>query len=811
MNGSKATLVSLCLFLLGSCGASQGSPGDAFGDALSQLDVAPVETVDGQGGGDVGADLSQEDTSEPPEPSVLSLVDPMIGTGGLSYRLGNVFVGATVPFGMAKVGPDTKHDPWGEPGFTHCEGYWYDDNHVAGFSQIHIHGTGAPDYGSLLVQPAIGMDDSKVTETGYMLPLDHDLEENSPGYYRIAFEPAGILAELTATTRVAVHRYTFPKTDQAVVIVDPAHVIPSCEVDDTEIAVDVAAGTIEGYLHAGCSLSGRFGGYPLYFHARFRTLPVSGGVWEDDLLTVAKTVATGPQTGAWFQFDTEAGESIELLVGLSFVDLANARATLDAEVGEKGFHEVRQAAEAAWLEAFSRAKATFADDVMAAVPIQYYTSLYHAMLMPTIWSDADGRYLAFDDTVKQTQAFTYYTDFSMWDTYRTPHPLLFLLFPERSSDMLKSLLDMASYDGCLPVWVLANGDSGSMIGRPASIIVADGWLHGIDVGDEATMADVLLQSHAIPVDGGEILECSSEDGLHTYLEYGYHPYDLEDDSVSKTMEIAWADYCVARVMDARGEKEVAKELYLRSLFPYNLYNPEQGFFMAKDSAGEWHPKLIPTFWEDYYTEGNAWQYLWLVPHDPGGLVAALGGIETFLARLDEYFDETAAWSDPLTPPKHHFQGNEPDIHAPFLYSAVGQPSSAAKWSWWVMDKEYYVDPEGIAGNDDAGTLAAWYVFAALGFYPIPCTGRYLLGAPRVKEAWLTVLGKPLHIVVENASDTRPYIESVLWDGEPVITPWFTIEQLQQGGEVVFTMSDSPTAFGTDISLVPLSDRMDAAN
>lgn len=801
----KAALMFL-LFVLAACGGNGVAQEDTVGDVAGLVDVARTDVVDVAGANDglteelPGEVLAGGDTHAP-----LTHVDPMIGTGGLSYRLGNVFVGAALPFGMAKVGPDTKHDPWGEPGFTHCEGYWYDDTHVAGFSQIHIHGTGAPDYGSLLVQPSLGMDDSKVTETGYMLPLDHALEENHPGYYRIAYEPAGILAELTATTRVAVHRYTFPETDDAVILVDPSHVIASCDVDDTDISIDVEAGVIEGYLHTGCSLSGRFGGYPLFFHARFRTLPTAGGVWQDDLLVDDAVTATGPETGAWFRFDAVADTPIELLVGLSFVDLENARKTLDDEVGEKSFEAVRKLAEEAWLEAFGRARVEFADDTPESVVIQYYTSLYHSMLMPSIWSDADGRYLAFDDAVHQTKDFTYYTDFSMWDTYRTPHPLLTLLFPERSSDMLRSLLDMGSFSGCLPLWVLANGDSGSMIGRPGSIVVADGWLHGIEVGDEETMYSVLLQSHAVPVAGNEILECSAVDGMHTYLEYGYHPYDLGDDSVSKTMEIAWADYCVGRVAEKLGHADIANEMYARSLSPYNLYNSEKGFFMGKDSQGEWHPKLDPTFWEEYYTEGNAWQYLWLVPHDPGGLVATLGGLPTFLDRLNEYFDETAAWDNPLTPPKHHFQGNEPDIHAPFMYSAVGQPASSAKWSWWLMDKEYYVDPEGLAGNDDAGTLAAWYVFATLGFYPIPCTGRYLLGAPRVKEAWVSTLGKTLHMVVENASETRPYIESIRWDGVAVTVPWFTIEQLQQGGEVVFTMSEEPTGFGTEVVLEPLAD------
>jgi len=796
-------LVAAVVIAMLTTACSSGSGGKPGADTR-----VPDITAELPGAADVATDVPSGDVAEvvaPPPEYLPGYVEPMIGTGGLSYRLGSVFVGATVPFGLAKLGPDTKHETWGEPGFTHCEGYFYPDTHVAGFSHLHIHGTGAPDYASLLVQPSIGMDESKVTEEGYMLPLDHDKEHNEPGYYSINMGFPGINAELTATTRVGVHRYKFPTTEEAVIIVDPSHEIASCDVDDSDLSIDADAGTFEGWLHTGCSLSGRFGGYKMFFYGEFRRQPTDGGVWQDNAL-VDGAATGGPEAGAWFQFDATSDKVVELAVGLSFVDVEHARDNVSAEVGDTSFDEILAAVREQWNQHLGLAKVHFPEDTPNDVRIQYYTSLYHAMLMPTIWSESDGKYLAFDGSVKIADGFTFYTDFSMWDTYRNLHPLLFLLAPERSEDMIRSLLEMADIHQCLPKWVLANGDGGSMIGRPASIIVADAWLHGLPIADENDMYRKLLNSHAVAVDGETIPDCSGGDGYHTYTQYGYHPYDLEGGSVSKTQEIAWADYCVGKVAEEMGKEDDSLLFYQRSLNPYNLYNPETGFFMAKDSGGEWHPKFVPTFFHDYYTEGNAWQYLWLVPHDAGGLAEMLGGGEDFFARLDEFFDETKAWESDIAPPEHYFMGNEPDMHAPFLYSAMGRPASSAEWSRWIMDKEFYVDPEGLSGNDDAGTMAAWYAFTTLGFYPIPCTERYMLGSPRVSEAWLNSLGTPLHILVENPSESRPFIESVTWNGEPVTTPWFTIEQLKAGGELVFTMSAEPTDFGTGDKFVPLAEQ-----
>lgn len=742
------------------------------------------------------------DVGPTPLENLLPHVDPMIGTGGLSYRLGSAFVGATVPFGLAKVGPDTKHAAWGEPSFTHCEGYWYPDTHVAGFAHLHIHGTGAPDYGSLLTVPSIGMDETKVTEEGYMLPLDHDKEINEPGYYGLILGTPSMKAEMTATTRVGVHRYTYPVTEDAVVIIDPSHVIASCDVDDTEITVDPEAGTFEGWLHTGCSLSGRFGGYTMYFYGEFRRTPTTAGVWQDDQL-IDGTHAVGDETGAWFRFDATEDHEVNFALAISFVDIAHAKTSMKNEVGEKSFDDIRDATQQEWNEALHRGLVHFPEDTPNDVRIQYYTSLYHAFLMPTIWSESDGSYIAFDGSIQVANGYTFYTDFSMWDTYRTLHPLLFLMFPEESGHMVRSLLEMAKYSGCLPKWVLANGDGGSMIGRPASIIVADAFLHGLAIQDEGAMYQILANSHDESANGEPVPDCSGKDGYHSYKQYGYHPYDLEGGSVAKTQEIAWADYCVAQVAETMDNDDQALLFFHRSMNPYNLYNPDEGFFMGKDSQGNWVEGLDRFFWEDYYVEGNAWQYLWLMAHDPAGLAETLGGVDTFFARLDEFFDETKAWDNPVVPPNHYFQGNEPDIHAPFLYSAMGRPASSAEWSRWIMDKEFYVDPEGLAGNDDAGTMAAWYAFATLGFYPYPCTKRYMLGSPRVSEAWITSLGEPLHIVVTNPAEENLYIESVIWNDEEVTTPWITIEQLQAGGEVVFTMAPEPTDFGTGVTFEPL--------
>jgi len=760
----------------------------------------------------------QPATPDSTEPPLGSFVDPLIGTGGtvdgiISYRIGSSFVGACRPFGLLKLGPDTKHEIWGEPDFTHCSGYWYEDTHVSAFSHMHLHGTGAEDYSTLGVMPSIGVHSGKLTEAGMMLPLDHEKERVEPGYYRIELGSPGIIAELTASKWAGVHRYTFPDTDQAVVLIDPSHEITDCQIPAAEIVIDQAAGAAEGWIDSGCSFAGRFGGYRMYFSARFDTGPVEAGVWEGEQLLDGADTAAGEEVGAWFRFDADRDHPVVLKVGISIVDLDNARAHLEQQVGEKTFDEVRGEAHNAWEEALDRGRAVFPEDVPEDVVVQYYTSLYHAFLMPSEWSEHDGRFMAFDDTVRDADGHTYYTDFSMWDTYRTLHPLLFLTHPGESAGMLRSLLDMGVISGCMPQWVLANGDTGSMIGFPASIIVADGWMHGVSLPDEDLMYEQLLRGNGVETGDAPYPEdCRSRDGVRDYVQYGYHPCDLHDGSVSKTQEIAWADYCVGRVAEALGDDARAVEFMERSLSPYNLYNPEVGFFDAKDSAGEWKEGFDPFFFfGDNYVEGNAWQYLWLVPHDPGGLAEVMGGVETYFARLDELFTETAAHDDPLAPPSHYFQGNEPDIHYPFMYSLMGRPAGSAEWSRWIMDNEYRAGPMGLAGNDDAGTMAAWYVFSALGFYPVPCTGRYALGSPRVAEAWLHGIDAPLHVVVEDASEVLPFVAGVTWDGEPVETPWIPLERIRAGGEVVFTMAAEPTDFGLGSTSEPLADLYDLNN
>ncbi|MBM4372396.1 MAG: GH92 family glycosyl hydrolase, partial [Deltaproteobacteria bacterium] len=776
------------------------SPGN--GTPVPDLGAGPevVAELPGDIPADPGADRGaapddvQDEDAGPRAPEPLTgHVNPFIGTGGtvqgiISYRIGNAFVGASVPFGLLKLGPDTKHALWGEPVFTHCEGYWYEDTHVGGFSHMHLHGTGAVDYATLGVMPSIGMHQGKVTEAGRMLPLDHGAEHAEPGYYSLELGSPPILAELTATRWVGVHRYTFHDTDQAVVLIDPAHEIADCEIPAVQIEIDRGAGTAEGWLDSGCGFAGRFGGYRMYFHARFDTLPVEAGVWEgENLFDTGPDVAAGEEAGAWFRFDVDRDHPVELAVGISLVGTDNARAHLEKEVGDRGFDLVRAEAHEAWEEALGRARAVFPDDAPQDVVTQYYTSLYHAMLMPSTWSEHDGRYMGFDDQVHVAEGFAFYTDFSLWDTYRTLHPLLFLLFPEESRDMVRSLLEMARLHGCLPQWVLANGDSGSMIGDPSSIVVADAWLHGLEVPDEEELFEQLLRSAGLQAGEDPLPDhCADRDGKQDYIQYGYHPFDLHGESVSKTQEIAWADYCVSQVADALGRTSERDQFLGRALSPFNLWNPTVGFFDAKDSAGQWKPGFDPFIWKDQYTEGNAWQYLWLVPHDPGGIAAAMGGAGVYLDRLDELFEATAAHDDPLTPPKHYFHGNEPDLHYSFMYSLMGRPGDAARWSRWLMDAEYQVAPTGLAGNDDAGTLAAWYVFAALGFYPFPCTGRYALGAPRVAEATLAGLGGPIRILVPDASEARPYVESATWNGEPLETPWIPMELLREGGELVVT-------------------------
>ncbi len=730
----------------------------------------------------------------PPDPDPEPLdpvehVDPLIGSGGLGFAIAAAFPGATAPFGFVRLGPDTSLDGIALP-VMHCAGYWYEDTHIEGFSHLHLHGTGVTDYGNVSFMPTLGIDAAKTADGGARQAFGHEDEVAEAGYYAVTLDDTGVRVELSATVHAGIQRYTFPAADDATVILDLAYALGQGFVDDAEVHVDPDHAEIRGHLHNVGEFTNRVGGVDVYFVSRFSRTPASWGTFSGDQLSVepGSGVEQGDDIGAWFQFETEAGEQIEVRTGLSVIDLEHAEAHLDAEIPDTwGLDDVRQWARDTWDAELSviELEGGTADELEI-----FYTALYHALMMPTTWTEDGGDYLGFDGDVHFADGWTYYTDLSMWDTFRTQHPLLILIAPERQEDVLRSLESMLQYGGGLPKWALATGDTGSMIGTPADQIIAESYLKGMRGYDVDALYDEMWAHATGPVEHG------SRGCIEDYLALGYCPYDQCGDATSRTLEYAYNDHAVALLADALGLADDAGELFAQAGSYANVFNPETGFFQGRDAAGAWSPDFDPEVFGDDLTEATAWQYLWHVQHDPDGLAALLGGPEAAVARLEELMALTVAWhdqyEDALVPPPYYWHGNEPDIHAPYLFSAWGRPDLAQQWVRQVADFNYGTGPDGMAGNDDCGTLSAWYVFSALGFYPVAGTTAYWVGTPRFPRA---TLHRDAGDLVITADGDGIYVQALTLDGAPLPDAVLDHADLAGGGTLAFTLQASPASWG----------------
>lgn len=709
---------------------------------------------------DAGTDAGPVDAGPLPpsvraEAPLVQWVDPFLGTGGSGFNdLGSAFPGPQRPFGMVRPSPDTA-EPGGAPVFTHCAGYAFEDDFITGFSQTRMHGTGIADYGHVALLPVPEMEDAFVTQEGAMTRKSD--EEASPGYYAVTLERGAIRAELTATERVAFHRYTFGAGPQAV-LVDVGHRLANdIEVVDGSVTVDPEAREVHGMARIDGGYSGRFGGVRMFFVARFDRAFEAFGTWEGETRSEGVATASGGQSGAWVSFGGE-GEAVEVAVAMSFVDVEGARANLEAELG--AFDDVRADTEAAWETLLSRVRIEGRDEGFFR---RFYTALYHSLLMPTLATDVDGRYRGVDDEIHTADGFTYYTDFSLWDTYRTLHPLLTLLYPEIQLDFLRSLTAMAVDGGAMPRWPLGHGYTGGMLGEPAAIVMADSWRKGLTDFDLRAAYDAMRRGafgEASPAFGGR-------GNAELYDRLGYVPVETGGWSASKTMEFAYADGALAHLADALGETDDAARFRERAGSYRNIWDAERGFFLGRHEDGSFTASFREDRWQDFYSEGNAWQYLWLAPHDVDGLVAQLGGRDTFLERLRLFFEQSARERRTAVPPTWYWHGNEPDMHAAYLFTAVGEPAESARWSRWVADAFYGDGPTGLPGNDDGGTMSAWYVFTGLGFFPFAGGDDYLLGSPRVTRAELTLDGGTFVIEAPESSERAPIPTEVTLDDAPL--------------------------------------------
>lgn len=771
----------VCLSVLGAAGC--GGP---------ETDTTPSTTTTTT---DAGPPVVVRRPSEPVAPL-------FVGSGGFGFSFGSSFAGATAPAGLVKVGPDTK-GPWGTLNFLHYSGYWYGDDIVQGFSHMHLHGTGATDYGVLAFMPSDGFDASRTTADGYESPFQKASESSVPGHYSVTLDRGNIQVDIAATRRAAHHRYTYPAgAGVAHVIVDLDHHLSGGSIESAEVTLSPASGTIEGKLHSVGGMSDGFGGYWVYFAARTKAPWKASQVWQNGEAPAPGAAASGKGVGFDLEFDLAAEPGpVEIAIGLSMVSVEGAKANLDAEIPTFDFDKTANATAAEWDQLLNRVSVTGGHDDDR---IKMEAAVYHLFLMPSVHSDADGSYLAADGTVQKADGFDYMTDLSLWDTYRTLHPMYDLMAPEYARSSVISLHEKAKSGGFFPKWPIAHMDSGTMLGASAEVVLGDAIVKGITDFDAEGAYQILRAAAMDPVApaGGR----GGRGDVEPYMALGYVP-SSKGRSVSMTTEYANDDFGLAALAEALGHTEDAAALRARALGYRELYDPETGFLWAKDEAGDWAtPHTEATNFSEEYAEANAWQSLWMVAEDIEGLAELAGGRDKLVAKAEEMFErgreehEGIDYSQPLSAGAmrlYYWGANEPDIHAPYVFAQLGRPDLTQKWVAWCRAYLYTAGADGLPGNDDGGTMSAWFVFSALGFYPIPATDRYIVGAPLFPHAELAVPGGTFTIDAPDVSDENVYVQSVTLNGEPLDRAEIRHSELKAGGSLVFEMGPSPSQWGRD--------------
>jgi len=756
----------------------------------------------------------------PPKPAseaasrAYASVDPFIGTGGE----GHTFPGAVLPFGMIQLSPDTQIKPR-KDAYDWAAGYRYDDSTIIGFSHTHFSGTGHSDLGDVLLMPIAGeakleRGDTAKPGSGYHSRFRHDDEIAQPGYYAVTLDDYKVRVELTASERVGVHRYSFPKGKPAHVLVDLRTSMYDYPGKTLWSRLRVRSdGTVTGFRETRGWAPGR----QLYFAMRF-SKPLSGHALHDTEQNVAykgfpppgekvpsqRAQIEGRELVGVFDFGKAQGAQLVVKVSISPVSEDNAIANLEAEMHGWDFDAMRDKARVAWTQALS------AIDVDAPEPMRksFYTGLYHTLMGPSLFMDSDGRYRGPDNAVHQAKGFRNHSTFSLWDTYRALHPLLTLIQPEqRTNDFVNSLLAARrdSPYGVLPVWAFHGLETWCMIGYHAVPVIADAYMKGIRGydADEALAAMVASASYG------------PYDGIAQYLQLGYVPIDEEGEAASKTLEYAFDDWTIARVAEAMGRKEVAATFGKRAGNWQHAFDAKTGFMRTRKRDGAFREPFDPTVsgYGSDYTEGNAWQYSWYVPQDIAGLTRSLGGDDQLVDKLDQVFD---AKVDPKT--FEHMEditgligwyahGNEPSHHVAYLYAYAGQPWRTQQRLGQIMASQYAPRPDGLSGNDDLGQMSAWFVFTALGFYPVaPASNEYVIGRPFLPRATLNLPnGKRFSVIADGLDDAHPYIGSALLDGKPLDRAYLRHDEIMAGGELRFTMQAEPNkAWATDRTQRPYS-------
>ena len=705
-------------------------------------------------------------------------VDPFIGTGGTPWTAGMLSPAATVPFGAVRLGPDTTFVGDNYIVKTNTSGYYYEHGHIKGFSHSRLSGTGAEDYQMFRITPAVGSKEAGA------LPYSHEYETAVPGYYAVYLNSIDCLAEMTADIHTGVHRYTFKNSSDARLFIDITSTAGTYTAAKGKVDVD-ENGIIRGSAILNGAFSKRQGGLPVYFAAI-----------ADKPIQSYEVIGDESNLGLDLNFGNLKNQPLEIKIGISFVSTDNALENLIAETDGLGFDDVRNNALKSWEDALSVIDINSTDNIKTI----FYTSLYHSMIMPTNFTDVNGEYIGFDKNVHTADGFTYRTDMSLWDTARTTHSLYTLIAPEIQYDCLNSLVDMAQKGGSLPRWPMGAGYSSSMIGDPANIVITESYLKGFTDFDVETAYEYMKKS------SDSKTKKSGRDYIDLYNEYGYVPNDLApgDESVSRTIEYAWEDGAIATLAEALGYTDDTEKYYAKSMYYKNVFNPETQYFQARNSDGNFDTHFSPyitTFYDavmvdkyaDCYCEGSARQWRWNALHDIDGMINLFSSEEYFVSELEDFMEDASINRAAIDPGHGFWIGNQHDIHTPYLFANANRADLTQKWVRWTLENRFSTDVNGLDGNDDGGTLSSWYVFSAMGFYPLAGTDKYWIGSPNIDSATIKLPnGNTLYIEALNQSKNNVYVKSVSLNGVELNDTYITHSQLMEGGTLTFNMSNTPT-------------------
>jgi predicted alpha-1,2-mannosidase len=741
-------------------------------------------------------------------------VNPFLGTD----FFGHTFPGASLPYAMVHLSPDVHNQGW-----TYCAGYIYSESSIMGFSHTHWSGVGMVNGGEVLLMPTTGLKlqttpgSLENPDEGYRSRFDHSSEIASPGYYSVFLKDENVQVELTSTQRAGFHRYTFPKTENARIILDLGHQIGTNLSNDPSELMILNNNRIEGVKSAGLG--------KVYFVAEFSKPFRYYGTFDNDLKTPEsggslwpyKNGESGKNIGAFVVFETMEDERILVKVGISYTSIEGARKNLQAEIPDWDFDGIRNKASEIWNKELSRVKIDGATDDQKEI---FYTAMYHSLLAQYISQDVDGKYMGSDKKVHEAKGYNFYGSFSCWDTYRSQHPLLTLIAPDHVNDFIRSIVAKTKDYGWLPAQHFLNVYGEAMVGDHLIPVIVDAYLKGFRDFDVNFLYEAMrkkaLEEPKLPVP-----HAAGRSGLKYYMELGYTPVDKVTESVPNTLELAYDDWCIAQLAKELGKKE-DYWLFMKRAGNYkNLWDAETQFMRPKKADGSWlealngreqeivkegehayyryfDPLLVGKRPNRHYTESNAWQYIWSVQHDVQGLINLFGGNKAFTSKLDTFFE----MSPNISAPKYvgvvgtigqYVHGNQPSHHVAYLYNYAGEPWKTQQRVRQVCEELYRSGPGGLCGNEDMGSLSSWYVLSTMGIYPVtPGEAVYTIGSPLFGKATLDLgKGKTFTIEAQNNSAVNTYIQSATLNGKLLSRTWISHQEITNGGTLVFKMGPEP--------------------